>query len=202
MGRGYRRADIGRQVDPDRRRHQGRHHRPDEDIAVADLGGIDNALGNGGHHVATGKDGTGTFENGRDDQRADKRQRAGPHGRADIIGDVVGANIKRHVPAQDGGNDDNERVRSHPRVETGKKAGHAQEHQRQAVADDVPGDGLGRGLDLDQLGQVLIEGLLAKFPVVVGRRRAVNNHKTNLVRPGSGPPATRRKLSRKTTPPG
>ena len=106
MGRRHRRPDPRCDIDPRRRREQGGHHRPHKGVGTRDQAWIDDAFRDRFDDVATGDQGARRFENDCDDEGADDRQRFRADGRSDVIGDIVGANIERHVSADHAGRDD------------------------------------------------------------------------------------------------
>ena len=52
------------------------------------------------------------FEHDGDDQRAAHRQGIGADGRAHVVGDIIGADVQRHIGPENGGCDDDQRCRS------------------------------------------------------------------------------------------
>ncbi len=90
-------------IQPDGPGKQGRRHHPDEHLRVANHLGIDNAALDGADHVATGNQCASRLEDTCDDDGASQCERLCSHRRSDIVGNVVGADVHRHVAADHGG---------------------------------------------------------------------------------------------------
>jgi hypothetical protein len=103
-----------------------------KDAGVGDGRRIDNALGDRADDVAAGDQRARAFEHGGDDERAEHGQRLGADGRADIVGDVVGADIERHVTAEHGGGDDQSAVLLARDIKRGKNGGGGDEQDAKA----------------------------------------------------------------------
>ena len=101
-----RRADPCGEVDPERSRNQRGHHRPDEHIGRGHCRGGNDAFGNCGDHITAREERAGAFEDNGDGDGAAKGERVGANGGAHVVGDIVCADVERHVGAEDGGEDD------------------------------------------------------------------------------------------------
>lgn len=105
MGGGHGRAHPGRQVQPQGSGQQRRRHQPDKGAAVVKNGRINDVALNGGDHIPPGDQGAAGFEHRRDQNRGSQRQGSGAHRRADVVGNVVGANVDGHIAANDSRSD-------------------------------------------------------------------------------------------------
>ena len=97
MGGGNGCAQIGGNVEPDGAGQQRGRHQPHKDILVGDQSRVDDAFLDGADHVTASDQGSGGLENGGNQDRAGHGQGAGADRRSDIVGNVVGADVHRHV---------------------------------------------------------------------------------------------------------
>ncbi len=97
MGGRHRRAHPGGEVQPKGAGEQRCGHQPDKGLGVAHQFGVDDAGFNGADHIAAGNQRAGGFADRREHNGAGKRYSARANRRADIVGNVVGAYVHRHI---------------------------------------------------------------------------------------------------------
>ena len=118
---------------------------------------VDDAAGDGLDHIAAGDQRAGRLEHRSDGQRPAHSHRLGADRGADIVGDVVGADVQRHVGGDRGRRDDDHGARFVEDVDRGKNGHHRHEEQRQPGSDQAARHEACRLLDMAELGEVLVE---------------------------------------------
>ncbi len=99
MGCRHRRAHPGGQIQPEGASQEGGGHQPHERPALFQIGGINDATLDGGDHISAGDDRATGLENGCDEHSGTQGQGTRTHRWPHVVGNVIGANVDRHVPA-------------------------------------------------------------------------------------------------------
>ena len=134
MRGGHRRANPGGQVDPKRCRQKRGHHGPDEYLGRAHAFGRYDALCDCRHNIAPRDQGACAFKNSGNCNGAAHAERICTHGRAHIVGHIVGANVQRHIGTKTGRNDHDHRIVGLTEEQGSNQTGHHNEDQRDARA--------------------------------------------------------------------
>ena len=159
-------AEVRGEVEPQRGRQERRHHRADEGIGARHHGRVDDLVLNRRNHVAARQDSAGGLENYRDEESPDERQGPRADGRSDVVGDVIGADVERHIATDDAGADNEGRIlgdREKGNVviaDCGDHPNRRQEEDPQPNLDDLLTCFGRRLFEADDLFQILVEGCL------------------------------------------
>jgi hypothetical protein len=135
-------------------------HRAD-DAGIAHRLGSDDALGNGVDHVAAGDQRACALEDCGDDESARQCQRLRAHGGTDIVGNVVGTDVERHVGADGGSGDDDDGARLADHDDGGENRSDSQKEQAEPGRHQTAGDEARRLLHMDEFVEILVERLFS-----------------------------------------
>ena len=112
MGRRNRPAHAGSDEKPDGGTEERGHHDVYELHRVQTVDGVqvNDAGAHGIRHLATGENGAGDLEDGRNSKGLFHGQRAGTHGGAEGVGDVIATDVEGHEKGEDNGSDQKDAV--------------------------------------------------------------------------------------------
>lgn len=129
-------ADGRREVEPDSGGQKRCDHQPDEGVTTGHKVGIDDALLDRTDDIASCYQRASSLEERGDKNRAGQRDRPGADGGTDIVRDVIGADVHRHVTADHGGDHQHDSVDTAVGPHDGEEHDAHDEDQRRAESEE------------------------------------------------------------------